>query len=121
MNLRVNAPSSPDQLWPAHVRAGDVVVIDFGIPIGSTPALVRPAIVITAQPTLDEFDQTFHVVPLTSTQRGWPSDVNTDHGHAQCHLVTTVDQLQVVQQLDENVGPVVLGQIRETVSILLGL
>jgi mRNA-degrading endonuclease toxin of MazEF toxin-antitoxin module len=103
------------------MRSGEVVIVDFGVPIGSTPALVRPAVVITAQPTLDEFDQTFHVVPMTSTERHWPSDVTTERGHAQCHLVTTVDQIQVVERTPENVGAVELAQIREIVSILLGL
>lgn len=103
------------------MRAGEIAIIDFGFPIGSAPALVRPAIVVTAQPTLDEFDQTFHVVPITSNERQWPSDVTTDRGHAQCHLLTVVDKSQVVQRTTENAGPVALAQIREIVSILLGL
>jgi mRNA-degrading endonuclease toxin of MazEF toxin-antitoxin module len=103
------------------MRSGDLVIVDFGVPIGSTPALIRPAVVVTAQPTLDEFAQSFHVVPITSNLRRWPSDVATDRGHAQCHLVTTVDQLQVVEETADNVGAVTLAQIRETVSILLGM
>jgi mRNA-degrading endonuclease toxin of MazEF toxin-antitoxin module len=103
------------------MRSGEIAIIDFGIPIGSTPALVRPAVVVTAQPTLDEFDQTFHVVPITNTPRHWPSDVDTERGQAQCHLLIVVDQSQVVQQTTENVGAVVLSQIREVVSVLLGI
>jgi mRNA-degrading endonuclease toxin of MazEF toxin-antitoxin module len=103
------------------VRSGDVLIVDFGIPIGSSPALVRPAVVITAQPTLDEFRATFHVVPITSTERHWPSDVAVDRGQAQCHLVTTIDELQVVEDAQENVGAMKLAQIREVVAILLGL
>ncbi len=103
------------------MRAGEVLIIDFGVPIGSTPALVRPAVVLTAQPTLDEFEQTFHVVPITTADRGWPSDVSTERGYAQCHLVSVVDQSQVVEHTAENIGPVTLAQIRETISVLLGL
>jgi mRNA-degrading endonuclease toxin of MazEF toxin-antitoxin module len=103
------------------MRSGEVVVIDFGVPRGSTPALVRPAVVVTAQPTLDEFDQTFHVVPITTTKRDWPSDVTTDHGEAQCHLVMVVDKSQVVERTPKTVGAVVVAQIREIVAILLGL
>ena len=103
------------------MRSGELAIIDFGFPIGSTPALVRPAVIITAQPTLDEFDRTFHVVPITSTQRNWPTDVATSRGLAQCHLVTTVDQVQIVERTSENVSSVVLAQIREIVAILLGL
>lgn len=103
------------------MRSGEIVVVDFGLPKGSTPALVRPAVVITAQPTLDHFDRTFHVVPITSTKRGWPTDVSTSRGEAQCHLVTTVDSSQIVDSDIEHVGPVTLAQIREVVAILLGL
>lgn len=103
------------------MRSGDIAIVDFGVPVGSTPALVRPAIVITAQPTLDEFTQTFHVVPVTSTIRRWPTDVPVERGHAQCHLVTTIDQVQLVELTDEHVGAVALAQIREIVGILLGL
>jgi mRNA-degrading endonuclease toxin of MazEF toxin-antitoxin module len=103
------------------MRSGEIAIIDFGIPIGSTPALVRPAVVVTAQPTLDEFDQTFHVVPITTTARHWPSDVTTELGQAQCHLLIVVDQSQIVEQTTENVGVVALAQIREIVSVLLGI
>jgi mRNA-degrading endonuclease toxin of MazEF toxin-antitoxin module len=103
------------------MRSGEIVIIDFGFPIGSTPALVRPAVVITAQATLDEFDRTFHVVPITTTLRNWPTDVATPRGLAQCHLVTTVDQVQIIDRTSENVGPVTLAQIREVVAILIGL
>jgi len=102
------------------MRSGEIAIIDFRVPIGSAPALVRPAVVVTAQPTLDEFEQTFHVVPLTSTKRQWPSDVSTERGHAQCHLLTIVDQSQVKERTKENVGPVTLAQIREILSLLLG-
>jgi mRNA-degrading endonuclease toxin of MazEF toxin-antitoxin module len=102
------------------VRSGEVVLIDFGVPIGSSAGFVRPTIVVTAQPTLDAFDQTFQVVPLTSTERSLPSDVVTDRGNAQCHLVATVDQIQIVRHLDETIGPVLLAQVRETLAILLG-
>jgi mRNA-degrading endonuclease toxin of MazEF toxin-antitoxin module len=103
------------------MRSGEIAMIDFGNPIGSIPALVRPAVIVTVQPTLDQFDQTFQVVPIASTVRHWPSDVPTEHGHAQCHLLTVVDRSQVVQQTTENVGAVVLAQMREIVSVLLGI
>ncbi len=103
------------------MRSGEIVIVDFGVPIGSSAALVRPAVVVTAQPTLDEFDRTFHVVPITSTTRRWPSDVTTDRGHAQCHLVTTIGHKQLVDRTADNVGAMVLAQIRETVAVLLGL
>ena len=84
-------------------------------------ALVGPAVVVTAQPTLDEFEQTFHVVPITSTPRQSPSDVTTAHGHAQCHLLSVVDQSQLVELANENIGPMTLAQIREVVAVLFDL
>jgi hypothetical protein len=49
------------------------------------------------------------------------ADRATPRGVAQCHLVTTVDQVQIVDRTSENVGPVTLAQIREVVAVLIGL
>jgi mRNA-degrading endonuclease toxin of MazEF toxin-antitoxin module len=103
------------------MRSGEIFIIDFGFPKGSAPALVRPAVVITAQPTLDQFDKTFHVVPITSTTRDWPTDVTTQRGQAQCHLMTTVDRIQIVTATGENVGAMTLAQIREIAAVLIGV
>jgi hypothetical protein len=46
-------------------RSGEAASVGLRYPIGCTPALIRPALVITAQPTPDEFDQNYHVVPIT--------------------------------------------------------
>jgi mRNA-degrading endonuclease toxin of MazEF toxin-antitoxin module len=110
------------------VRSGDVLRVDFGIPIGSTPALVRPAIVVTADQTLASYTTTFHVVPVTTNvQRSWSSDVRLDESlfplpsAAQCHLCTLIDASQVLSETGTNVGPVQLTQIRSIVADLLDL
>lgn len=55
------------------------------------------------------------------SQIGWPSDVATDRGHAQCDLAISVDQSQVIESTTDNVGAATLTQIREIVSVMLGL
>jgi mRNA-degrading endonuclease toxin of MazEF toxin-antitoxin module len=110
------------------VRSGDILLIDFGIPIGSTPALIRPAVVVSADLTLSLFSTTFHVVPVTTNvARAWASDVPmTDTSFlvdsvAQCHLCGVVDELQIVEVAGENVGPVVLAQIRSVLADLFDI
>ena len=54
------------------LTSGDVVRVDLGTPIGSEAGMVRPAVVVTAQPMV------VHVVPLTTTLRGWSSEVEAE-------------------------------------------
>ncbi len=110
------------------VRSGDILLVDFGLPIGSTPALIRPAIVVTADQTLALYSTTFHVVPVTgSVERAWSTDVPIDgfgvvvNSVAQCHLCGVIDQLQIVDETGANVGAVHLAQIRSVLVDLLDL
>jgi mRNA interferase MazF len=110
------------------VRSGDVVRVDFGDPIGSTPAKVRPAIVVTADQTLAAYSATFHVVPVTTNvERSWSTDVLISDGAlpmnsaAQCHLCGVVSSSQVVAETGENVGAVYLSQIRSVLADLLDI
>jgi len=48
------------------IRRGDLVWVDFGIPRGSEPAKVRPAVILQANWVLDSKLNTVQVVPLTS-------------------------------------------------------
>ncbi len=110
------------------MRSGDILTIDFGIPIGRTPALFRPAVVVTADLTLALYSTTFHVVPVTrNVDRSWASDVRMNDAGvgadsvAQCHLCGVVDRLQIVNETGVNVGPVLLAQIRSVVGDLLDI
>ena len=110
------------------MRSGDVLSVDFGIPVGSTPALVRPAVVVTADQTLAIYTTTMHVVPLTTNVgRGWATDVRmtepglSSRSAAQCHLCAVIDRSQVVAETGVNVGPVVLSQIRSVIGDLLDI
>jgi mRNA-degrading endonuclease toxin of MazEF toxin-antitoxin module len=119
-------PGSLVQLQRFPVRSGDIVTIDFGVPVGSTPALTRPAVVVTADQTLQRFATTFHVVPLTTNvARAWSTDVALDDAGlmestvAQCHLCTVVDAAQVTGHSAMNVGALHLAQIRSVLADLL--
>jgi mRNA-degrading endonuclease toxin of MazEF toxin-antitoxin module len=125
--MRTPAGSS-DRPPRCLVRSGDVVTIDFGVPLGSTPALVRPAVVVTADLTLVAYSTTFHVVPVTTNvARAWASDVPLiDSGLpqssvAQCHLCAVVDQLQIVGETTINVGQLLVAQIRSVLGDLLDI
>ena len=111
------------------MRSGDVVRVDLGQPVGNEAGFERPAIVVTATVVLDQAPRTVQVVPLTSTLRGWISEVTIEPDEAnglervsaaQCHHVRSV----AVQRLSApvgNVGAVSLAEVRETLADLLDL
>lgn len=108
---------------------GDIVELDLGIPAGSEAGLHRPAVVITAARVLAGGPNVVHVVPLTRTIRSSGAEVviEPDAGNrlaasssAQCQHVRSVATARIHLQIG-NVGPVVLGEIRETLAVLLDL
>lgn len=110
------------------MRSGDIVTVDFGLPVGSTPAKVRPAIVVTADQTLGVYTKTLHVVPLTTNvERSWATDIYLDSGElpqvsaAQCHLCSVIDSSQMLAESGRNIGAMHLAQIRSVIADLLDL
>ena len=110
------------------MRSGDIISVDFGIPVGSTPPKIRPAIIVTADQTLQTYSTTLHVVPLTTNvQRALTSDVRLDDTYlphataAQCHLCAVIDASQIILETGHNIGTVHLGQIRSVIADLLDL
>ncbi len=104
------------------MRAGDVVICDFGTPARGEPGFVRPAIVVTCDDVLEFRQHAIVIVPCTTAQRGWLSEVEVaEFGVAQAHLPTTVSVDRVVEATGTNIGPVALQQIREMLADLLGL
>lgn len=108
---------------------GDVVALDLGIPSGSEAGLRRPAIVVTAQRVLRGGPNVVQVVPLTRTIRHSSTEVIIDPDEdnrlgepssAQCQHVRSVAAIRVHERTG-NVGPVVLGEVRETLALLLDL
>lgn len=78
--------------------------------------------------TLATFQRTIQVVPLTTTLREWPSDIDvtadglTEASAAQCHLVLTIAEQRIVNTDNYgNVGPVALVQIRQMIAVLLDI
>jgi mRNA interferase MazF len=110
------------------MRAGDVVRVDFGVPAGSEPGFVRPAVVVTADGVLAHRPRTVHVAPVTSNvARSLPTDVRvTAEGLemdsvAQCHLVTVVSVERIVEHGYGPVGAVGLAQVRSVLADLFDL
>lgn len=104
------------------MRAGDLVLCDFGVPARGEPGFVRPAVVITSDDVLEFRQHAVVVVPCTTTQRGWMTDVSLDGvGVAQAHLPTTISVDRIVDIDGRNIGPVALAQIRQVVADLLDL
>jgi len=109
------------------LTSGDVVDLDFGSPKGRKAALKRPAIVVTAQEILDESANVLQVVPLTSTFRGFGSEVEirSDESNglesdsaAQCQHSRSLS-VDRVESVRGNVGAVALSEIREVLALIL--
>lgn len=111
------------------MRAGDLVVVDFGMPQGSEPGFVRPAVVVVADHVLQAEPRTLHVVPLTTNRhRRLPTEVLLGSdlpveqvSTAQVHLCTVVSRTRLVGEVLGNVGPVNLAQIRAVLGDLLDI
>lgn len=108
---------------------GDVVDLDLGMPSGSEAGLRRPAVVVTAARVLRGGPNVVQVVPLTRTTRQSgaevvidPDELNrlTARSSAQCQHVRSVATTRIHERTG-NIGPVLLGEVRETLALLLDL
>lgn len=111
------------------MNAGDVVEIDFGLPVGSEAGFRRPGVVVTDDAFLRYRPSTVFVVPLTSTKRTFPSHVEIPPDTANQLRNTSyapVEQLRAVS-VDRcgpptgNVGLLVLHQIRNVLGMIIGM
>jgi len=109
--------------------SGDIVRLDLGQPEGREAGYLHPAVVVTAQRVLDAEPTVIQVVPLTSTLRGFHTEVVIEpdpangleqSSTAQCQHVRAVSPARVVDTLG-NVGPLALSQIRETIAVIIDL
>ena len=108
------------------VRPGDVVIADFGLPVGSEPGFRRPVVVVTAAAVLEGRPRTIHVVPATTNvDRGLPTEVPIDLGSrpsmGQAHLLTVIGLERISEDTGENIGPEALARIRSIVADLIDL
>jgi len=111
------------------LSSGDVLLLDLGQPQGREAGFQHPVVVVTAQRVLDAEPSVVHVVPLTSTIRGFHSEItipadasnglSTDSA-AQCQHLRSVSPRRVIESIG-NVGAVALTQIRETIAVMLDL
>lgn len=108
---------------------GDIVVVDFGTPIGSEAGFTRPAVITTADAFLRLRPSTVFAVPLTSTPRRFPSHVPIDPddlnglSESSCALVEQMRAVAIERcsAAHGNVGPVVSHQLLDVVSMIIGL
>ncbi len=110
-------------------RCGDVQLADLGEPQGREAGFGRPVVLVTAQLVLDQHPSVVHVVPLTSTIRGYHSEVTiepeSDNGldvlsAAQCQHIRAIAGGRLAEPIG-HVGAQALTQIRETLADLLDL
>ena len=109
------------------LTSGDVVTVDLGQPVGREAGYRHLAVVVTAQRLLDAGPSVVQVVPLTSTLRGFGSEVQIDADQhngldhassAQCQHVRAVAAGRLGEPLG-NVGTTALTQIREVLGLIL--
>ena len=109
--------------------SGDIVNLDLGRPEGREAGYLHPAVVVTAQRILDAAPNVIQVVPLTSTLRGFHTEVVIEPdaanglaqlSAAQCQHVRAVSPARVVRTIG-NVGPLALSQIRATIAVIIDL
>jgi mRNA-degrading endonuclease toxin of MazEF toxin-antitoxin module len=55
---------------------GEVVLADLGEPVGREAGFPRPVVVVTAQVVLAQRPNLVHVVPVTTTRRGFRSEID---------------------------------------------
>lgn len=109
------------------LTSGDVVEVDLGIPEGREAGFHRPAVVVTAQRILDSGPTVAHIVPLTTKDHGFDSEVHIDPdlrnglphpSVAQCQHVRAISIVRV-GLVTGNVGATVLTQIRDILGLIL--
>ena len=111
------------------LTSGEIVLADLGEPVGREAGFPRPVVVVTAQVVLAQRPNVVHVAPVTTTRRGFRSEIDlepdesnglTDPSAAQCQHVRAISIDRLADSLG-TVGPTALTQIRETIADLLDL
>jgi mRNA interferase MazF len=108
---------------------GDIVMVDFGQPVGSEAGFVRPAIVMTADGFLRYRPSTVFAIPLTSTRRAFPSHIELSADATNLLGSTSyalVEQMRAVATerctpAKGNVGPLVAHQLLEILAMIIGM
>jgi len=86
-------------------------------------------VVLTAQRILDAEPTVLQIVPLTSTNRGFATEVEVpvdatngldQDSLAQCQHIKAVSSARVLARRG-NIGPALVAQIRETLALILDI
>ena len=111
------------------LNSGDVTYVELGTPAGREAGFRHPTIVVTAQAILDSSPSVVHVVPLTSTLRGFATEVEIDvdkrsgldrRSAAQCQHVRSVSPARLGEPVG-NIGPESLAQVREMLAMIFDI
>ena len=111
------------------LSSGDVVDLDLGVPEGREAGFRHPAVIVSAQRILSAEPSVVFVVPLTSTLRGFHSEITVEpdehnglaaRSAVQCQHLRAVSTGRIVSSRG-NVGIATLGQIRETLAVMLDI
>ena len=109
------------------LTSGDVVDLDLGAPEGREAGFRHPAVLVTAQRILDADPSVVHVVPLTTTVRGFHSEITLDPDEAngldqtssaQCQHIRAISPRRILD-VRGNVGAASLARVRETIALIL--
>lgn len=108
------------------LTSGDVVDLDLGAHKGREAGFLHPAVLVTAQRILDAEPSVVQVVPLTSTVRGFDSEITIESDRAngldrdsaaQCQHIRAISPRRI-QGVRGNVGPGPLARLRETIAVI---
>ena len=110
------------------MEPGDLIWVDFGIPIGSTAGFKRPAVIISSGLVLEAGPNVIVVTPLTSNiNRSLRHEVPLDPellekpSAAQCHLSTAISTLQILETTNQRISATELAKIRSIIGDLLDI
>ena len=111
------------------LTSGDVIDVDLGMPEGQEAGYRHPAVLVTAQQLLESSATVVQVVPLTSTIRGYESEIEvepdsfnglTRRSVAQCQHIRSIAVARIHGRRG-HVGAVALSRIRELLGAILDI
>jgi mRNA interferase MazF len=111
------------------LTSGDAVRLDLGVSEGREAGFFHPAVVVTAQRILDARPSVVQIVPLTSTLRGFQTEVVVEPDPGNSLRVASAVQCQHLRAVassrigpaEGNIGRAALLQVRETIALILDL
>ena len=112
------------------LTSGDVVELDFGVPAEREAGFRRPAVVVTAQRLLDGSPAVIQVVPITSTVRGFDTEVHVEpdpfnglsqSSAIQCHHVRAIADEPYRGAKEATLAPWHSARVREVLGRILDI